>query len=142
MFKKILKHKKGGWLRSISIQGIMAFLALSLVATFIINWLLNQIFGVKMLELGTPVRVFIFLVSLTLVFWVFINKGGRLNKADVLTIGVIAICSGILIYYLPVLLPELYAIPFIQSAYTNPNSPLAIWYNASSVINTAVQSII
>lgn len=116
----------------------MAFLALSLVATFIINYLLNQIFGTKMLSLGTPVRVFIFLISLTLVFWIFINKGGALRKADVVTIIVIGICAGLLIYYLPVLVPELYT----YSAYANPNSPVNIWYDAASGIKDFAQSII
>lgn len=138
MFSKLFHNKKGGWLRSISLQGVVGFLALSLIATFIINYLLNQIFDVKMLSYGTPVRIFIFLISLTLVFWIFFNNYGRLDKKDIITIIVIGVCSGLLILYLPTLIPELYQF----SAYSNPDSPVAVWYDAASGIKDLAMSII
>lgn len=147
-----LHNSKSGrfvdYFRTITIPNVIFLLILSLVVTFFINFLLNQFFGTRILPLGQPVRFMLILFSIVPVFYVIIRKQGVLERQDIFTIGLITLGSFALFYYLPVLMPEIFtnpsnaALSMLNNAYTDPNNPVAIWYNNSVVVHNLIQSVI
>ena len=142
----MLHSKKGaiaGVIRTLNSGTVILFIGLSLVATYIINFLLNQIFGTRLIPIGQPVRFFIIITAMVVVFMLLVNKRASLDRIDIFTILLIGIGSGLLVVYLPKFIPELFSsFPLLESAYTNHNSPIYIWNNATSTAVATIQSIV
>ena len=138
----MLHSKKGaiaGVIRTLNSGTVILFIGLSLVATYIINFLLNQIFGTRLIPIGQTVRFFIIITAMV----VLVNKRVSLDRIDIFTILLIGIGSGLLVVYLPKFIPELFSsFPLLESAYTNHNSPIYIWNNATSTAVATIQSIV
>ena len=103
---------------------------------------MNQFFGTKILPLLLPLRFVIIALALISTFFIIGRKQGDLDRNAIFAMLLIAGSAGTLVYYLPQLLPELAKNSLINSAYTNPNSPIYIWYNASATIHSGIQSVI
>ena len=149
--KQLLKSKSGrfrDFFREVNPPNLIFILIISLVITYFVNFLLNQFFGTRILPLGQPVRFMLILFSIIPVFYVIIRKQGVLERQDIFTIGLIMVGTFALLYYLPVLVPEIFTNPsnavlsFLNSAYTDPSNPVAIWYNSSIAVHNLVQSAI
>jgi len=142
---RLYKNKSGrfvDYFRAITIPNVIFLLILSLVLTYFINFVLNQAFGTKILPLGQPVRFMLILFSIIPVYYVIIRRQGVLERSDLFTILIIIGGSFALFYYLPVLMPEIFAHPVLNSAYSDPNNPISIWYNSSIAVHNAIQSFV
>ena len=148
---KIHKDKSGrfvDYFRAASPGNITFSLILSFVVFYFVNFLLNQFFGIRIIPLGKPVIFMLILFSLVPAYYIVIRRQGSLERQDFFTIGLMAAGTFALIYYLPVLIPEIFANPsnsalsILNNAYTDPNNPVAIWYNASVSVHSAIQSSI
>ena len=136
------------YFRAASPGNITFTLILSFVVLYFGNFLLNQLFGTRILPLGQPVRFMLILFSIIPVFYIVIRRQGSLERQDFFTIGLIAAGTFALIYYLPTLIPEIFTNPsnrvlsILNSMYTDPGNPIAIWYNSSTVIHNTIQSVV
>lgn len=124
---------------------ILIFVVLSLIITYFVNFLLNQVFGTKFLPLGQPMRFMIIGVAILLSSYIIIQRHGTLGTSDWFAIGLVIIGAFTLFYFLPSLLPEAFSsyqgntiLSLINSAYTNSNSPVQIWYNASVYVHNSL----
>ena len=155
MFKtltKLHKSKSGRFIdfpRSLTIGNTVFIIVIALVITYIVNFFLNQFFGTKLLPLGQPLRFLIIGLALISSFYVISRRQGDLDRQAIFSILLIAGASFALFYYLPVLIPEIFTNPqsnsiysLLNSAYTNPDSPIAIWYNVSQSVHSGVQSVV
>ena len=149
--KLLLKDKSGrfrDYLREITPANVIFLLVLSLIATYFINFLLYQFFGTRIIPLGQPVRFMLIMLSIIPIFYVYIRRQGALERQDFFTIGLVVAGSFALIYYLPVLVPEIFTNPsnavlsFLNSAYANPNNPVAIWHNSSVAVHDLIQAAV
>lgn len=149
---KLFKSKAGRFIdftRSLTVGNIVFFLVIGLVFTYIINFFLNQIWDVRILAIGQPVRFLIIGLAVVAAFYVISRNQGTLDRQAVFSIILVVGGAFALFYYLPVLIPEIFNSPqansvlsLLNSAYTNPDSPVAIWYNASQSVHAQVQSVI
>lgn len=145
MLHQLIHSKKaafGGFARNISLVGIVSVLFLALILTYFGNFLLNQLFGTKILQIGQPLRFLILGASLMVAFMLLITKRASLDRMDIFTIILLGVGSGLLYYYLPAILPEIFKNSVINSVYTNPQSPVYLWNNATSTAISGIQSII
>ena len=149
---KMLKSKSGRFIdftRGLTVGNSVFIIVIALVITYIINFFLNQFFGTKILPLGNPLRFLIIGIAIVSAFYIISRKQGALERNDIFVMLLIVGAAFALFYYLPKLVPEIFTNPqsntiisLLNSAYTNPNSPVAFWYNASAATHGAVQSVI
>lgn len=137
------KGALGGFAKNISIVNIMAVLFLALIITYFGNFLLNQFFGTKILQIGKPLIFLIIGGSLMAAFMLLISKQASLDRVDIFTIILLGVGSALAYFYIPVLIPEVFSsVPLLELIYQNPNSPIYLWNNATNTVITGVQSII
>lgn len=130
------------YFRAWTLPNIVAFIVLALFSIYFGNFLLNQFFGTKILPLGQPLQFLLIGMGLLIAFYVVIKRQGALDRSDIISLLIIGGSITALIYYLPVLIPDIYSIAPINAAYTNTNSPIHILYNVSSTIHSGIQSVI
>ena len=142
--RKLFKSKSGRFVdafRAITVGNVFFFVVILLASSFIGSWLLNQIFGTKILQIGRPLQVLIVASGLTIAFWVVIKRQGALDRGDIFTLVFLLGILGALFYYLPVLLPDIFSM-FKNSFLASHQSPFIITYNASVAIHDTLQSFI
>ena len=152
MIKKLLKSKSARFIdftRGLTIGNVVFIIVIALVLTYLINFFLNQFFGFRILPLGQPLRFLVIGIAITSAFYIISRKQGALERQDVFTMLLIVGASFALFYYLPTLVPEIFTTPssnaivsLLNSAYTNPNSPVLYWYNASTSVHSSIQSVV
>ena len=121
---RLFKNKKGalGFARNWSLSNVLLVILLSIALLFLGNFLLNQMFGIKMLELGTPIRLLLILLGVGGAFSIVIRQQGSLGRAEIFSILIITAGVSALVYYLPILVPEAFS----------PNSALSTLYNSET----------
>jgi len=146
MIKKLLKSKSARFIdftRGLTVGNVVFIIVIALVLTYLINFFLNQFFGFRILPIGQPLRFLVIGIAVVSAFYIISRKQGVLERQDVFTMLLIVGASFALFYYLPVLVPEIFQNnSFLNSIYTNPNSPVLYWYNASVSVHNTVQSVI
>lgn len=152
MIKKLLKSKSARFIdftRGLTIGNTVFIIVIALVITYLINFFLNQFFGTRILPLGQPLRFLVIGIAISSAFYIISRKQGALDRQDIFTMSLIVGASFVFVYYLPTLIPGIFSAPqsnalvsFLNSAYTNPNSPVLYWYNASTSVHSIVQSVV
>lgn len=142
--KKLFKSKSGRFVdsfRAITVGNVFFMVVILLVAVFMFSYLLNQIFGTKIITVGRPLQVLIVGAGLTIAFYVVIKKQGALDRSDVFVIIFLLGILAALFYYLPVLIPDVFNNPTItQSAlYQYGVQPIQ---EASVTVHDTLQSFI
>ena len=150
--QKLFKSKSGKFFdftRGLTIGNSVFIIVMALILTYIINFFLNQFFGTRILPIGQPLRFLIIGIAFVSAFYVVSRKQGALERSDIFTILLLIGASFALFVYLPKLMPDIFTNPqansvlsLLNSAYTNPNSPVAFWHNASIEVHNVVQSVI
>ena len=128
MFKTKLFHSKSGKFFNYNFPtagSVVFFIVIALVVTYIINFVLNQIWDVRILPLGKPLRFLIIGLALISAFFIIGRKQGDLDRNAIFAMLLIAGAAAALVYFLHKLLPELFSsFPILNYAYTTPNSPI------------------
>lgn len=88
---------------------ILAVLA-SLLIIQVVSWLLNELFGFRLLQLGNLLVLFlVFMVVAGVAVNIVIARQFQLERRDVLGVVLVAVIVGFLVFFLPKVAPQIFS---------------------------------
>src|SRR3990167_7751248 len=102
------------------------FVVVLFVLVYGISYLLNQIFGTRVISVGTPFRFLILAMALVISFYLVIKRQGVLERKDIFLILLLGGGLVTLFIYLPQIFPEVFKSTANSVLATDPNSPFVI----------------
>lgn len=151
--KQMLKNKSGRFVNVLNIfntpGNVVFVIIIFMVMVYLINFLLNEFFDIGFIAIGNPLRFLIIGLAISMAFYIVVRRQGGLERNDVFIMIILVGGCFALFYYLPTLLPEIFAdtqtnsvMSALNNAYTNPNSPVKFVYDTAVPVHNTVQSII
>lgn len=143
---KLFKDKKARFVdftRSLTVGNFFFFVVMFLIILYFASYFSNQIFGTKIINIGTPFKLLLIAAGLIVTFYVIVRRQGTFDRSDVFVLILVILGLTALFYYAPKILPEIFNNGvFANTVLTSQHSPFPWLYNTSVDVHNTIQTVV